>query len=132
MRSVICLEDMQVRIEFMKRWLEGTGAQVVWCPTVADFRVALREHANDVKLICLDHDLGDGTPFDKNSETGRHGAAAIADGSRIPVVVWTGSPSAGKAMVGDLTRRGVAARHIYFEHDNFNELKQIALEAVKE
>lgn len=110
MKVVLVLEDMQVRVDWL-RDLVGDRASVLWCADVAALLAVLRG-GSVPDLVILDHDLG-GIPRDLDAgsrdKDGRTGLDAAEDMPPVecPVLVWSVNPVRAPIMVETLRRRGM-------------------------
>lgn len=131
-RVALVLEDMEVRVEWLEEVLEGTGVDVVWCTTVADFRRDLAYYGKCVELIVLDHDLGrdSTTSEDERGETGLDGAKAIPVGCTAPVLLWSINPSGRERMALELRSRGIVAAAYPFLRENMFGLMGVVMKSI--
>lgn len=129
-RYVIVLDDMTSRIKWLHDALAGTGVNIAWADSVAEFRRALADHPRPA-LIILDHDLGpeSTTSEDANGETGLDGATAIPASTSTPIMIWSQNDAARKKMADVLRSRGVIASIHPFDGNKF-QLMQTVLQHV--
>jgi len=106
-KVVLCLEDAESRVKFLREIAKSYGATVYYATRVKEFLMLCSLHSRaDVKAIVLDHDLGDQMP--STDTDGLDGLDAAEQMPLIvaPVLIWSLNESGAPRMQQVLRARG--------------------------
>lgn len=119
---VVVLEDMEVRVEWLRAVLRSSNTEIVWCKDVATFMDAVKA---DHDLVIFDHDLellslaGYSAPSEPNGTD----AARLYTG-RGPALVWSANPDGAARITEILQKKGIPVTQIAFEASNLFKMAQ--------
>ena len=140
---VIVLEDSRPRVDWIRS--EFPTADIRWCTTVTDFFEELRMvDRKSLRLLVLDHDLGDVQPddhqssnpselvmgpgatwpLDENGNNGMHAVDMLSTAfNDVPVIVWSINTPRAQEMVHRLTEKGYGAAWLPHSKSRYWQLR---------
>lgn len=110
---ILVLEDDRLRVKWLRR---VATCPIVHVETVEDFLEFYEENKDKLKLIILDHDLG-------QMQSGYDAAKRIDSG--VPVVVWSVNPVGAENITKALRANRVQCLHLPFIGINNKQLIEI-------
>ena len=130
--SIIVLEDSPERVDWLRR--NFSDVTILWATTVDRFS-RLIESTSDVRLVILDHDLGqdDETwPLDPTGKNGMDAIRCLGTNTHHPFVVWSINTVEGPRMISELESLGAIARWIPFGGSRLSQLHDVIKSQVED
>ncbi len=113
MTQLVILEDAPIRLEMFKQELAHVQFKIT--DNVREFLAYVKEaeEAGTLRLVVMDHDLGQTKPgvngenFDADGLSGTEAAMLLA--TSVPILIWSANQGGASRMVSTLKDKGIHA-----------------------